>query len=937
MSIFWGEDSLFFFNDAFAPSIGIERRAAAMGRPGKEVGAEIWDVISPQILQVMSGDGATWHENQLVPIFRDGKTEDAYWTYSCGPIDADDAPTGVGGVLIIATETTQQILAEQEMATDVTARREADDALRHSEAQLRIILQAVPGVVYVKDRQGRMLMANQGTADLIGKPQAAFIGSTDAEFLDDKAQALRVMENDQRIMASGRREVVEEVVNQPDGRPAVWLSTKTPLFNAEGEVVGLIGSSIDFTEQREAREILARSREELKTERDRLVQMYEQAPGVMAILDGPNHIFTLANPAYMTLVGHREIIGKSVRDALPEVVGQGFFELLDYVFASGDPYVGSAASVRLQRTPNGPTEERFLDFVYQPVFGPDGAITGIFFQGTDVTERASAEAALREREEQLRLATDAADVGLWDVDVVNDVMFWQPRVKALFGISPNVPVSMADFYAGLHPDDAEATVAAYAAAADPNIRATYDVEYRSVGKEDGVIRWVAAKGKARFDQNGRCVRVIGTAVDISLRKKFEAQILEMNETLEQQVQTRTAALLAAEDQLRQAQKMEAVGQLTGGIAHDFNNLLAGISGSLELLEARLTEGRLSAVPKYIDAAQGAARRAAALTQRLLAFSRRQTLDPKVVAVNRLVGEMMDLIQRSVGPTITLEVMASEDLWPTLIDPNQLENALLNLCINGRDAMPSGGDLKITTENRTLEGAEAKQLDVAVGDYIVLRVSDSGQGMAPEVIDRAFEPFFTTKPLGHGTGLGLSMTYGFVKQSKGQIDITSVIGGGTTICLYLPRYSGVIEPDQTPATKTPEDGRTDDKTIIVIDDEPSVRMLVVDVLKEVGYRTLEAADGPQGYEILQSSGDIDLLITDVGLPGGMNGRQVADAARVMRPNLSVLFITGYAESALLDETQLGPDTQIITKPFQIGALVAKVRSLLEPWDARKGVD
>jgi CheY-like chemotaxis protein len=229
------------------------------------------------------------------------------------------------------------------------------------------------------------------------------------------------------------------------------------------------------------------------------------------------------------------------------------------------------------------------------------------------------------------------------------------------------------------------------------------------------------------------------------------------------------------------------------------------------------------------------------------------------------------------------------------------------------------------------------LDVAVGDYIVLRVSDSGQGMAPEVIDRAFEPFFTTKPLGHGTGLGLSMTYGFVKQSKGQIDITSVIGGGTTICLYLPRYSGVIEPDQTPATKTPEDGRTDDKTIIVIDDEPSVRMLVVDVLKEVGYRTLEAADGPQGYEILQSSGDIDLLITDVGLPGGMNGRQVADAARVMRPNLSVLFITGYAESALLDETQLGPDTQIITKPFQIGALVAKVRSLLEPWDARKGVD
>jgi PAS domain S-box-containing protein len=687
------------------------------------------------------------------------------------------------------------------------------------------------------------------------------------------------MATDRRIMAGGKKEIVEEVITAPDGRPTVWMSTKTPFFNSEGNVIGLIGSSIDFTEQRAARDILARSQEALQSERNRLLQMYQQAPGLMAMLDGPDHIFSLTNPAYMALIGQREVIGKSVREALPEVAGQGFFELLDLVFENGEPYVASTARISLQRAPDLPLEERFLDFVYQPIFGAGGNPSGIFFQGSDVTERTLAEAALREREEQLRLATDAADVGLWDVDVVNDVLFWQPRVKALFGISSDVSVSMADFYAGLHPNDAAATAAAYSRAANPDVRATYDVEYRTIGKEDGVIRWVAAKGRGRFDENGRCVRMIGTAVDISERKRSETQILELNETLEQQVQERTAALLAAEDQLRQAQKMEAVGQLTGGIAHDFNNLLAGISGSLELLESRLTEGRLSAAPKYIDAARGATRRAAALTQRLLAFSRRQTLDPKSVNVNNLVSGMTDLIQRSVGPTIALELVEGPCLWPTLIDPSQLENALLNLCINSRDAMPQGGCLTVTTANTWVESSEAKRLDLPAGDYVALLVKDSGHGMPPDVISRVFEPFYTTKPLGQGTGLGLSMVYGFVRQSKGQIEISSEVGQGTTISIYLPRYAGGVEVEQASLVAEAAERVADDRTILVIDDEPTVRMTVIDVLEDAGYRTLEAADGPEGFEILRSSAIIDLLVTDVGLPGGLNGRQVADAASV----------------------------------------------------------
>jgi nitrogen-specific signal transduction histidine kinase/CheY-like chemotaxis protein len=403
--------------------------------------------------------------------------------------------------------------------------------------------------------------------------------------------------------------------------------------------------------------------------------------------------------------------------------------------------------------------------------------------------------------------------------------------------------------------------------------------------------------------------------------------LELNETLEQQVQERTAALVAAEEQLRQAQKMEAVGQLTGGIAHDFNNLLAGISGSLELLESRLTEGRLSAAPKYIDAARGATRRAAALTQRLLAFSRRQTLDPKPVNVNNLVSGMTDLIQRSVGPTIALELVEGPCLWPTLIDPSQLENALLNLCINSRDAMPQGGCLTVTTANTWVESSEAKRLDLPAGDYVALLVTDSGHGMPPEVISRVFEPFYTTKPLGQGTGLGLSMVYGFVRQSKGQIEISSEVGQGTTISIYLPRYVGGVEVEQASLVAEAAERVADDRTILVIDDEPTVRMTVIDVLEDAGYRTLEAADGPERFEILRSSAIIDLLVTDVGLPGGLNGRQVADAARVFRPELKVLFITGYAETTVMGDAQLGSDTMVVVKPFEVCSLVAKVQSLL----------
>ncbi len=382
-----------------------------------------------------------------------------------------------------------------------------------------------------------------------------------------------------------------------------------------------------------------------------------------------------------------------------------------------------------------------------------------------------------------------------------------------------------------------------------------------------------------------------------------------------------------QEQLRQAQKMEAVGQLTGGIAHDFNNLLAGITGSLELLSTRIAQGRLDAVPRYLDAAQGAARRAATLTQRLLAFSRRQTLDPRPTDVNRLIASMEELFRRSIGPIVSMEVVGAGGLWPTLIDPGQLENALLNLCINARDAMPDGGRITIETANKWLDDRAANERELPPGQYVSLSVTDTGTGMSTDVAARAFEPFFTTKPLGQGTGLGLSMIYGFVRQSGGQLRIYSEEGQGTTMCLYLPRFVGEAETDTGPASLHAYDAGHGE-AVLVVDDEPTVRMLVVDVLQEAGYRVLEAEDGPQGLKILQSAARIDLLITDVGLPGGMNGRQVADAGRTVRPNLKVLFVTGYAENSVVGNGHLDPGMQVMTKPFAIEMLGNKVREIID---------
>jgi len=538
-------------------------------------------------------------------------------------------------------------------------------------------------------------------------------------------------------------------------------------------------------------------------------------------------------------------------------------------------------------------------------------------------ERVGATVELRASEENFRTLARTMPNHVWTAPPTGQLDWFNEQVYVYSGAEPGA--LDGDGWIGMvHPDDVESVAARWGKSLD--LGETYEAEFR-LRRADGAYRWHIARAAPVRGGDGQVIRWIGANTDIHDQKEIAAALTDLNATLEQRVEERTQLLLRTEEALRQAQKMEAVGQLTGGIAHDFNNLLAGISGSLEMLERRLADGKLAGVERYIDAAQGAARRAAALTQRLLAFSRQQTLDPKPTDANRLISGMEDLIRRSVGPDVEVEVVGAGGLWTTRVDPSQLENALLNLCINARDAMaPDGGRLTIETANKWLDETAAKERELPAGQYISLCVTDTGTGMTPDVIARAFDPFFTTKPIGAGTGLGLSMIYGFVRQSGGQVRIYSEVGKGTTMCLYLPRHTGPADQDEAQPKDERHPGHGE--TVLVIDDEEIVRMLIVDVLEENGYAVLQASDGPSGLKILQSDARVDLLITDVGLPGGMNGRQVADLARLSRPDLKVLFITGYAENAVVGNGHLDRGMEVVTKPFSTSALGGKVRDLID---------
>ncbi|MFJ4143125.1 response regulator [Pseudomonas sp. NPDC089734] len=531
---------------------------------------------------------------------------------------------------------------------------------------------------------------------------------------------------------------------------------------------------------------------------------------------------------------------------------------------------------------------------------------------------------LLESERRLQNALKAGRLGSWQLEAGFLVLTCSAISKSHYGRHEDESLTYDDWLEAVYPDDQPRMQSTLQRSLDTGV--DFIIEYRNVWP-DGSIKWVDVRARAIRARNGQVSSLVGVTSDISERKEAETQLRRLNETLEQQVEERTSQLRHKEEVLRQSQKMEAVGQLTGGIAHDFNNMLTGIIGSLELIRRRLARGRTEDLDNLIDLGVTSANRAAALTHRLLAFSRRQSLDAKPVEMNQLVSTMSELIQRSLNESIRLDMQLDEQLWVAVADHNQLENALLNLVLNARDAMPDGGLLLLETFNQRLDKAFTNAHEnLLPGDYIVLSVSDNGCGMPEAVVSRAFDPFFTTKPIGQGTGLGLSMIYGFSKQSHGHVAIKSEVGRGTTVQLFLPRFQG-DQPEQELQYQSDAVYARDGETVLIVEDDPAVRALVCEVLSELGYAYVEAGDARGAVPVLESGQRIDLLISDVGLPG-MNGRQLAEIARELRPELKVLFITGYAEHAAARSGFLDTGMQMITKPFAFDHLTSKVREMIE---------
>lgn len=1055
----------------------------------------------------------------------------------------------------------------------------------------------------------------------------------------------------------------------------------SPVMDDKGIPCGVIAVVVETTAKVEAE----RWRHD---EQARLRRMFEQAPGFVAMMRGPEHVFELTNAAYRQLVGHRDVVGMSVREALPDLQGQGYFEILDKVYATGAPYEGRALPVDLHSEITAPVERKYIDLIYQPVQDPDGNVVGIFAQGADVTDRVAAEEALRESEWQSRQIIDGAiDYAILSLDLHGRILRWNEGARRIFGWSEeevvgihwemlftpedratNKPREAMDAALGLgtaHHDrwhirksgerfwangeispirnedgspaglvkvlrdqteqhlsqqalqDAEARlrraqeagkVGVFSLDIETNVltptpefckiyglsdadaveisaiealvldedkeigsngrtrstgQSPLNVEYRirradngqkrviarrgefefdSSGKPvrfvgvvqdvtdrrkmqrdlrdsearfralaqaipnhvwtarpdgqldwfndrvyeyagahegsldgeqwasmvhandlpgvaerwqaalasgqpyekefrlkraDGTYRWHIARAVPSRDENGHLVRWVGTNTDIEEQRETRVKLEVLNETLEQKVTERTAdrdrmwrlstdimlvadfdaritavnpawqtvfgwkeadlvghsfmdlihpddeeatrqevgklsegattfffenryrakdgsyrtiswtavpddafihavgrdvteereaaaALRKTELALQQAQKMEAIGNLTGGVAHDFNNLLQVVAGNLQLL-IKDVAGNDKAERKISNALAGV-NRGSKLASQLLAFGRRQALDPRVVNVGRLIRGMDEMLRRTIGEGIEVETVVSGGLWNTLIDPMQIENAVLNLAINARDAMDGFGKMTIETGNAYIDDAYARQhQDVEPGQYVSLSVTDTGTGMPPELIEKVFEPFFSTKPEGKGTGLGLSMVYGFVKQTGGHVKIYSEPGQGTTVKMYLPR-SIQQEDMEIAESEGPVDGGQE--TILVAEDDEGVRTTVVEMLQDLGYRVLKAVDAAAALTIIESGVHIDMLFTDVVMPGPLKSREMAKKAKGRMPHLAVLFTSGYTENSIVHGGRLDAGVQLLSKPYTREALARKIRHVLK---------
>jgi PAS domain S-box-containing protein len=839
--------------------------------------------------------------------------------------------------------------------TDITAQKESSAAVELSDERFRQAIAAGGAIgAWDWDIPEDRVIADENFARLYGvDSDLARQGAGLAEFFSgihpDDIDRVRCKIDE--AVASGALFSEEYRLVQPSGEHCWVLASGRAIADEHGQVTRLPGVSFDITARKQAEirhaTLLALS--------DRIRECTDPDEISFVAAGVLGHALGVDRVGYGVIDKEDETITIARDWNAPGVTTiAGTLRFRDYGSYIDDLKVGrtvAVADVRLDdRTRDTAAALEGIKaraFVNMPLIEQGGFVALIFashgqprnFSDDDLllmreiaervrtaTERLRAEAARRASEEQFTVFAQVMPNHIWAARADGFLYWFNDQVLNYTGLSIADLSGVDGWGKVVHPDDLADAGSRWGQALATG--SVYETEFR-LRRRDGVYRWFLARAEAVMGASGAINGWVGSNTDIDDKRHQAAELERLAGSLETQVAERTRELVSAEEALRQSQKMEAVGQLTGGLAHDFNNLLTAIMGGLEIIGMRIKQGRYDDIGRYSEAAQAAARRAAALTHRLLAFSRRQTLDPRATDVSRLVNGMEELVGRTLGPQVALSVETQPGLWSTMVDANQLENALLNLVINARDAMPDGGTLSIRTRNAPLDEDQARVRDLDPGDYVALSVTDSGTGMSPEVIARAFDPFFTTKPLGEGTGLGLSMIYGFARQSGGQVRIDSEFGKGATFSIFLPRHHGAdhageeIAPD---TGATPRAGHGE--TVLVVDDEPGVRMLIAELLAELGYQLLEAEDAASGLALLESDVRIDLLVSDVGLPGGINGRQMADRARESRPDLRILFITGYAEQDVVGQGSLGRDMHVMTKPFELDRLGRRIRELIE---------
>jgi PAS domain S-box-containing protein len=862
------------------------------------------------------------------------------------------------------------------MALDVTEAKRAEAELRESEARFRAMADSAPSPVWVTNASG-IEFVNKAFVEFAGREREALTG----EFwigMIHKDDLPQVLERRSRAWERGEDYGYDARFRGRDGKERWMKVSCRPRFDVAGALIGYVGLAVDISEGKRAEAALRESEQRL------LMALAAGALGdwvwdagsdMVSLSDQAARLFGIPSGPVMTWADLQKLIVPADADAAAAAVMAAVRERRDY-----------AVEYRLVRPEGGLV---WVAALGRPIYHADGRPEGMIGVVQDISAHKAAEEALREDKRSLetlnrigasigpeldlhrvvQMVTDAgvalsgAEFGAFFYNVLDAAgesymlytiagvdrshfdKFPMPRNTAVFaptfsgeGVVRSDDIRKDPRYglnephrgmpAGHLPVTSYLAVPVKSRSGEVvgGLFFGHSAPARFSERHEQLIVGIAGQAAIAID-NARLFEAAQR--EIGDRKLAEEALRELNQSLEARVAAAIAERERAEEALRQSQKMEAVGQLTGGIAHDFNNLLTVITGNVDAARRHIGEQGEARVLRALGNALVGAERAATLTQRLLAFSRRQPLNPRPIDANKLVNNMSELLHRTLGETIAVETVLAAGLWRVEADPNQLENAILNLAVNARDAMPDGGKLTIETANTHIDrGYAARNAGVSPGQYVAICVSDIGSGMNEDTLARAFEPFFTTKEVGKGTGLGLSMVYGFVKQSGGHLKIYSEETQGTTVRIYLPRLvGGEAEAEARPAQEIPEGSR--DETILVCEDDDDVRAYTVEVLRELGYRVLEAHDGPSALRLLERpEGKVDLLFTDVVLPGGMTGAILAREARALRSDLRILFTTGYARNAIVHHGRLDPGVELITKPFAYADLAARIRDMLD---------